>query len=150
MQLRKALPQDAAAIRALTRAAYAKWVPLIGREPMPMTVDYDRAVQERGFDLLFAHGRLIALIETILHPDHLFIENVAVAPEEQGRGLGHRLLEHAERMARAADLPELRLLTNQAFEANIRLYRSIGFRIDRTEPFSGGGVTVYMSKPVER
>ena len=31
--LRQAVAAGAAAIRALTRAAYAKWVPLIGRVP---------------------------------------------------------------------------------------------------------------------
>ncbi len=43
---------------------------------------------------------------------------------------------------------ELRLLTNQAFATNIRLYESAGFHIDRTEPFAGGGTTVYMSKAI--
>ena len=38
--LRRAGPDDAGAIRSLTRAAYAKWVPVIGREPMPMQADY--------------------------------------------------------------------------------------------------------------
>ena len=33
VELRQAMATDAAAIRELTRAAYAKWVPLIGREP---------------------------------------------------------------------------------------------------------------------
>jgi ribosomal protein S18 acetylase RimI-like enzyme len=31
--------------------------------------------------------------------DHLWIENVAVAPEGQGRGYGRLLLAHAERRA---------------------------------------------------
>jgi hypothetical protein len=35
IELRQATPADAAAIRSLTRAAYAKWVALIGREPKP-------------------------------------------------------------------------------------------------------------------
>ena len=43
IELRRATPSDAAAIRDLTREAYAKWVPLIGREPKPMTADYDAA-----------------------------------------------------------------------------------------------------------
>ena len=38
-ELRQAVPADAPAIRELTRAAYAKWIPLIGREPKPMTAD---------------------------------------------------------------------------------------------------------------
>jgi hypothetical protein len=41
--LRPGTADDADAIRALTREAYARWVPIIGREPMPMTVDYHEA-----------------------------------------------------------------------------------------------------------
>ena len=46
LPLRRARVEDAAAIRALSRAAYGKWVPLIGREPKPMTADYGKAVRE--------------------------------------------------------------------------------------------------------
>ena len=63
VELRKAGAGDAAAIRALTREAYAKWVPLIGREPRPMTADYAQALKTHRFDLLYAGGRLAALIE---------------------------------------------------------------------------------------
>ena len=35
IEIRPAVLKDAAGIRALTRAAYAKWVALIGREPLP-------------------------------------------------------------------------------------------------------------------
>jgi hypothetical protein len=43
-QLRRATTADVANVRALARSAYAKWIPLIGREPMPMIADYDRAL----------------------------------------------------------------------------------------------------------
>src|SRR4029077_3095730 len=117
-------------VRRLVREAYAQWIPVIGREPMPMKADYERAVRDHEIDLLYADGDLVALIEVIVHSDHLFIENVAVTPRRQRQGLGHYLLRHAEEKARKANLEELRLLTNQAFEANIRLYESVGFRID--------------------
>jgi GNAT superfamily N-acetyltransferase len=42
LSFRRAAP--AATMRALARAAYARWIPVIGREPTPMTADYDRAV----------------------------------------------------------------------------------------------------------
>ena len=45
-QVRRGGINDVRAIRELSRAAYAKWVPLIGREPWPMTADYGRAVAE--------------------------------------------------------------------------------------------------------
>lgn len=149
LQLRKAGPSDVDAVRSLVRRAYAQWIPVIGREPLPMTADYEKAVRAHEIDLLHAEGHLVALIEVFAAADHLFIENIAVSPEYQGKGLGHRLLDHAEAKAKGMGFWELRLLTNQAFATNVRLYRSVGFRIDRTEPHFGGGTTVYMSKTLD-
>ena len=143
--LRTAAPADAAAIRDLTRAAYAKWVPVIGREPKPMGADYEAAVREHRFDLLHVAGELAALIETVDEGDQLLIENVAVSPGHQGQGLGRRLLAHAEGLAVAQGYARIRLYTNQRFEENIALYRRLGYRIDREEPVSAGVVT-HMSK----
>jgi ribosomal protein S18 acetylase RimI-like enzyme len=145
--MQPATPADADAIRALTREAYARWVPVIGREPKPMTADYAAAVLNHRIDLLHLDGRLAALIEMIPGPDHLLIENVAVAPAYQGRGLGQRLLAHAEALAASLGHAEIRLYTNGLFAENLRLYRRLGYRIDREEAFPGGAV-VHMSKPV--
>ena len=148
IEIRPAIPEDAAKIRALTRAAYAKWVALIGREPLPMQADYQRAVAEHTIDLLIVDGALAGLVETILRPDHLWIENVAVAPEQRGRGFGRLLLDHAERRAVQSGRTQIRLVTNQAFAANLELYAKRGYAIDRTEPFRGGTM-VHMSKRIE-
>ena len=142
---RTATPADAAAIRTVTREAYARWVPLIGREPLPMRADYDAAVREHRFDLLQRGPAILALIETMLREDHLWIENIAVRPDSQGHGLGRRLLAHAETLAREARRPELRLLTNAAFGNNVALYERNGYAVTAREEFMGG-VTVFMAK----
>lgn len=147
LSLLPATAEDADAIRALTRDAYAKWVPVIGREPLPMRADYAAAVREHRIDLLRLEGRLVALIQMIPQPDHLLIENVAVAPGFQGRGLGRLLLAHAERVAAALGHAEVRLYTNKAFAENLRLYLAFGYRVDREDAFMGG-LTVHMSKAV--
>ena len=142
---RRAGVADAGAVADLTRAAYAPWVPVIGREPLPMSVDYREAVQAHRIDLLHQDGALVALIEMVPEIDHLWIENVAVAPGHQGRGLGRVLIAHAEAVALALGTPDLRLLTNAAFAANLRFYLNLGFAEDRREPFRGG-MTVYFRK----
>jgi len=144
--LRQAVAADAAAIRALTRAAYAKWVPLIGREPKPMTADYEAALRHHRFDLLYAEGELAALVETIWEPGYLLIENLAVAPAFQGRGLGRMLMAHVEQLAVVSGLAETRLYTNKLFAENLRFYTRLGYRVDREEAFKGG-IVVHMSKP---
>ena len=146
---RRASPDDAPRILALVREAYAKWVPLIGREPLPMQADYARAIREHEIDLVEEDGALIGLIECIRAQDHLFLENVAVAVAHQGRGLGRAMLAHAEMKAAQSGLGEIRLLTNAAFEANVRLYLSQGYRIFKREPFRGGEA-VHMSKTLVR
>lgn len=144
--LRRATPADAAVVRELTRAAYAKWVPVIGREPRPMTADYDAAVRDHLVDLLHVDGELAALIEMAPGADHLLIVNVAVAPGFQGQGHGRALMAHAEEVARSLGLGEVRLYTNGRFTENLRLYRRLGYGVDREEEHPQFGMTVYMSK----
>jgi GNAT superfamily N-acetyltransferase len=147
---RPAHPDEAAAIRALVRAAYARWVPVIGREPRPMTADYEAAVRDHRFDIVDApDGTILALIETEVRNDCFWIENIAVEPAAQGQGLGPQLLAFADRLAREAGRTELRLLTNGKMIANIRLYLATGYAIDREEPY-GDGTVVYMSRKLPR
>jgi len=144
---RRAGAADVPAIRTLSRAAYAKWVELIGREPKPMTADYDAAVRAHRIDLLFSGGMLAGLVQTSREPDHLLIVSVAVLPACQGQGFGRRLLQHAEDLAAALGLPEVRLYTNARFAENLRLYAKRGYRVTREEAISVG-VVVHMAKPV--
>lgn len=148
IKLRQATISDAPSIRDLTRKAYAKWIPLIGREPMPMTADYDVAIRQHRFDLLMSNDSLAALIETVEESERLLIENLAVAPSYQRQGLGRILLVHAERLARELGKPRVRLYTNQRFAENIRYYERNGYRVDREEDY-GAGIAVHMSRPVE-
>ena len=147
METRQATLSDVDAIRRLTREAYAKWVPLIGREPAPMTADYQIAVKQNRFDLLLVEGTLAALIETIDEEDQLLIENVAVAPKFQNQGFGRMMLAHAESLAQSLGRSRVRLYTNKRFTENIRLYERLGYGVDREEDM-GFGVRVHMSKAV--
>lgn len=144
-QFQKATIADAALIRDMTCAAYQRWVPVIGREPMPMRVDYQQAIGEHDFDLLTVGGLVYGVLETMIRDDHLWIENIAIIPAEQGKGYGKHLLARAETLAQEAGKTQTRLLTNAAFESNVVLYLRTGYEITATEPFMGG-TTVYMTK----
>jgi ribosomal protein S18 acetylase RimI-like enzyme len=147
LELRPAATEDAGAVRSLTREAYAKWVPVIGREPKPMAADYAAAVRNHRIDLLYLDGRLAAVIEMIPEPGYLLIENVAVSPAFQGRGLGQKLMAHAEETAISSGYRAIKLYTNKLFAENVRFYQRLNYRIDREEEFKGG-IVVHMSKTV--
>src|SRR5712672_815242 len=125
--------RDAAAIRKLTRQAYAKWVPVIGREPKPMTADYTEAVKKHRFDFLYENGELAALIETVGCSDHLLIENVAVSPSFQGKGYVRMLMAHAEKLAASSNFEQVKPYTNKLFVENVQLYIRLGYSVDREE-----------------
>ncbi len=146
VSLRIAHPADATAIQHLTRSAYAKWIDVTGREPLPMKVDYADAITRHRFDLLYAGDELIGLIETVPEGDFLLIENVAVLPAFHGRGFGTRLVTFAEDLASSLGLAGTRLYTNKLFVANLRLYTALGYRVEREETLNGG-VAVHMVKP---
>ncbi|MDT9600037.1 GNAT family N-acetyltransferase [Sphingosinicella rhizophila] len=143
--MRQGVVDDVDAITALTRSAYARWVPLIGREPRPMQADYASAITRHRFDLLFAGTELVALIETVLRPEDLLIVNVAVAPTFQKRGYGRKLLAHAEDLAARAGRICVRLYTNARFEENLSLYSSLGYAAEREEVLEVG-VVIHMVK----
>ncbi len=148
LSLLPAIAEDADAIRSLTREAYSKWVPVIGREPKPMTADYVEAVKNHRIDLLYLDGKLVALIEMILEADHLLIENVAVSPGFQGNGLVRKLMAHAEQVAASLGHSETKLYTNKLFAKNVQFYQKLGYGVDREEDFKGGFVA-HMSKAVQ-
>lgn len=143
--MRIATISDAEAVTVLTRMAYAKWVPVIGREPLPMKADHAAFIQENRVDLLFSGTDLVALVETVQRKEDVLIENVAVDPRFQKRGYGRRMVAQAEYLAVKAGLDVVRLYTNSLFEVNLRLYTSLGYKVERTEE-RNGGVAIHMLK----
>jgi ribosomal protein S18 acetylase RimI-like enzyme len=113
-----------------------------------MSADYDRAIAQHIIDLLEEGGRLLALIEMIPQKDHLLIENIAVRPDQQGKGFGDRLLQHAEGIAHALGLEEIRLYTNTAFTSNIAFYAKRGYEEYRRGTIVPGTTTVFMRKRI--
>jgi GNAT superfamily N-acetyltransferase len=146
--LRRATPEDAAAVRDLVHAAYAKWVPVLGRTPQPMEVDYDRAVREHFIDLLLVEERLTALIELVVEPDCVLIENVAVTPDQAGKGYGKALLTHAVDFAHSVNRKRLRLYTHKLMVENIALYQRLGYAIDKQWTTADGRERVDMSRDI--
>jgi ribosomal protein S18 acetylase RimI-like enzyme len=59
--------------------------------------------------------------------DAFYVENVAVAPSCQQRGIGRLLLTYAETAARRAGFAEVTLYTHEGMTENLALYRRIGY-----------------------
>jgi len=103
--IRAASPADAPAVAACTRAAYAKYIARLGREPKPMTADYTRIIADGEVWLAVGVEGCRGVLVLEPQADHLLIYSVAIAPSHQGRGLGRRLMALAEAQCRRHGLP---------------------------------------------
>jgi ribosomal protein S18 acetylase RimI-like enzyme len=147
--IRRAEASDRDAVEAIVRAAYSIYVERIGKPPGPMLDDYGRLIEQGAVNLLSAaDGDVAALIVLLPKADHLLLDNIAVRPERQGRGLGRRLVAFAESEGRRLGYAELRLYTHEKMTENIALYLRLGFR-ETGRGHEAGYDRVFMTKMLE-
>ena len=66
------------------------------------------------------HLKGVGLIVFWPNEGHLYVDNIAVLPQEQGKGVGAALLGFVELQAQRSGLSEIRLYTNAKMVENIR------------------------------
>lgn len=125
--LRLALASDARPARAIAEAAYAPYVPLIGRRPIPMEADFEGQIAKGQVHVAEEAGTVLGYIVFYESGGTMLLENIAVAPEATGRGIGRALIAHCEAEARRLGLPAIVLYTNAKMTANLALYPRLGF-----------------------
>jgi len=146
-RIRRALPDDVAHIRSIARDAYTKYVARLGREPAPMVADFAAAIAAGRVAVVEANGSIVAYMIAWAEPEAYLVENIAVAPAWQGRGLGRRLIDHAVHEARQLRLPAVRLYTNVAMTENLAIYAHLGF-IETHRSWEGSAHRVHLRLPL--
>jgi ribosomal protein S18 acetylase RimI-like enzyme len=139
---------DVSSVRDIVGRAYGVYVQRIGRRPTPMDDDYAQKVRQ-GHLFVADEDSVIGLIVLIRESNHVLIENIAVEPRRQGRGIGRALLDYAETDARRRGLHVLRLYTNAAMTENLALYHHLGYQEDERRG-EGGFERVFLSKRLDR
>jgi GNAT superfamily N-acetyltransferase len=127
------------------RAAYAHYVPRIGREPAPMSADYGALIAQREVWVACVEGRAVGVLVLRPAPGSLLLENVAVEPSWQGHGIGRELIAFAERHARELGLPEVVLYTNERMTENLGFYPRLGY-VETERRVEDGFSRVYFAK----
>jgi ribosomal protein S18 acetylase RimI-like enzyme len=149
IEIRLARDGEHIAVGACVDAAYARYIERIGKKPAPMLADYAALIARGVVYVVPDENALRAVAVLILHDDHLFLENIAVHPACQGRGVGRVLMDFVEEQARAAERDEIRLYTHERMTENLPFYRGLGYEEveRRTED---GYARVFMRKVLRR
>ncbi len=146
LEIRHATPEEIAQIAAIVNAAYTKWIDVIGGKPMPMTADYHALIAQQRVYSVRDGLELIAVLVIWQADDALYVDNLAVDPAHQGRGVGSQLLTFAERKAREMQLSKLTLCTNEKMTYNQAHYAKHGYFEIRRETTPNGRRAVWMQK----
>ncbi|MFE2097672.1 MULTISPECIES: GNAT family N-acetyltransferase [unclassified Streptomyces] len=126
-EIRPARAADVPAVKAVTDAAYRRYIERIGVVPQPMEADHAADV---AAGRVFVCGEpAVGLVVVEAHDDHLFLDSIAVRPDAHGKGVGRRLLEFVDAHARALGLPEVRLYTNALMWENQKIYPRFGYDV---------------------
>jgi len=141
--LRRATAEDLPAIRAVIDAAYAVYLTRMDKPPAPMFRDYGPSV-EAG--TTWVTGSPITAVLTVYpRDDHLYVENIAVDPGAQSRGLGRALMEFAEQEAARRALGRMALVTHEAMTENQAIYARLGY-VEVERRAEDGYRRIYMEK----
>jgi GNAT superfamily N-acetyltransferase len=125
--IRRAVAAEAEVVRAVVLAAYERYVGVIGTQPGPMLDDYAARIAQDQVWVLEEAAGIAGVLVLEEGPDGFLLDNVTVAPEWQGRGLGRTLLDFAEAEARGRGRDAVTLYTNALMTENIALYRARGY-----------------------
>lgn len=146
--IEQAHPDDVPAIEALVREAYEPYVARIGRPPGPLREDYAAIVATGRALVARRGGRVVGMLVLSVRPDHVLVENVAVAASERGTGLGARLLAIADDRARETGLSEVRLYTHERMTENLAYYPRRGY-VETDRRTEDGFARVFFAKRLD-
>jgi len=136
---------DASAMKSCVEAAYQHYIPRIGKPPGPMLNDYSEVIRQHQTFVAEQNGQVIGVVVLIQRDAGMLLDNIAVHPDHQGRGLGRRLVEFAESETRKQGYSHLDLYTHELMTENIQIYNRLGY-VETHRRLENGYRRIYMQK----
>ena len=125
--VRPAKPQDAPGIAACVCEAYVHYIERIGKQPGPMLEDYAEVINHFQVHIAAIDSKVVGAIVLKVTDEGFYLDNVAVRPSVQGKGVGRLLLELADAEARRQGYESIYLATHELMTENRSLYTRIGY-----------------------
>lgn len=150
MTVRPIRPEDAGEVLTLQRAAFVQEALIYGTVDMPpltQTLGEVEAELAHNLGCVAVRGsRLVGAVRARRDGALLLVGRLAIAPDQQGGGIGTTLLHAVERRGLDAGATEAELFTGSLSEANLRLYRREGYVETQRVPGDDGIEQVFLRK----
>ena len=146
--IRLAMTTDVPAIKLIARKSFERYVPLIGKPPAPMNANFSGHILK---DTVFIaqsekkQGSVLGYAIVLQRDGEWLLDNIAVSPEAQGRGVGSALIAACETFLQKRGVQRYHLYTNEAMEQNLTWYPEIGF-VEMARRLEDGFSRIYFTK----
>ena len=154
--LRRAVPQDAAAIATILREAFAEfkndYTPEAFEIVTPAAEEIVSRFTEGPIWVAILDEKIVGTVSVVPEPDWLYIRSMAVAPQAQGKGIALKLLDVVENYGLEKGFRTLFLYTTGFSRDAISLYKKYGFGHVRYTPAEEwyGTAGIAMEKGISR
>jgi len=146
--IRLARSDDADRIRFIADAAYQGYLSKLGRPPAPMIADFEHHILKDRVTVFEENKVVSGYAILIIDDQRALLDNIAVDPGFQRKGIGRRLVDDVEREAVLRGYHHLELYTNVVMTANVRWYEAHGF-VETKRVTEAGFRRIYMMKDLK-
>ncbi|BDV32094.1 GNAT family N-acetyltransferase [Microbacterium terricola] len=152
IELRDIHQADAGEVLTLQRAAFVQEALIyrsVDMPPLTQTLEELEAELHENLGVVALDGpRMVGAVRARLDRELLLIGRLVIAPDQQGQGVGTRLLAAVERRGADAGATAAELFTGSLSEANLRLYGREGYRESQRVQGDDGIEQVFLRKPL--
>ena len=125
--IREATPADLYAVQRIAERAFQPFVAEIGKKPAPMVADFAALIDKGLVEVSVTAKGLNGYCISYPKGAGWHIENLAIAPEMHGNGVGRGLMDDVEKRASSQGFESIDLYTNVAMEGAIAFYQRLGY-----------------------
>ena len=146
--IRLAMTTDVPAIKLIARKSFERYVPLIGKPPAPMNANFSGHILK---DTVFIaqsekkQGSVLGYAIVLQRDGEWLLDNIAVSPEAQGRGVGSALIAACKTFLQKRGVQRYHLNTDEAMEQNLTRNPEIGF-VEMARRLEDGFSRIYFIK----
>ncbi len=129
IELRVACQDDKEFIYGVKRAAMFEYIEQTwGWDEKEQRKIHERRFRSQEFQIINFGGRDVGIMSVALEPDCLFLNQIYILPEDQGRGIGGKCMQAVFERAAESNLP-VKLKVLRANPRAAAFYERLGFTV---------------------
>jgi len=129
--VRLAVPRDSTEISRILLEAFSVYRRFYTDEAFEQVTPPPELVKDRFAEgpiwVAELDGEVVGTVSMIKEPEGLYVRSMAVSPEKQGRGIGHKLLEAVDEYAAGSDQERIFLYTTYFVPGAKEMYEKHGY-----------------------